>query len=381
MTVSAASDITLRTIGWEDGQVVILDQSLLPAVRREIPLATLHDAFDAIRWLRVRGAPLIGVTAAFGLYVGMKEALAHPAADPAAELKRCAGLLAGARPTAVNLTWALRRAVAHATPFLAAGRAELIEQLLAFAQSILREDIAANRAMGEHGLPLVRGKQAVLTHCNAGWLATAGFGTATAPLYLLRERGEALPRVYVDETRPVLQGARLTAWELAQAGFPVTLICDNMAATVMASGRVEAAIVGCDRMAANGDIANKIGTLNVAILAREFGIPFYVAAPTSSIDLSLPDGTGIPIEERGAEEVRRVGESVIAPDVEVYNPAFDVTPWRLIAAIITEHGVVEPPFDGKLADMVNRATQGPMVDDPMATRASSINGSFVESRR
>jgi methylthioribose-1-phosphate isomerase len=334
----------LRTIAWEDGEVVILDQTLLPTERREVVLRTGQDAFEAIRNLRVRGAPLIGVTAAFGLYLAMKEALAAPGADPVVALERASSYLAGARPTAVNLTWALRRGVAHATPYLSAGRAAILDALLSFARSVLEEDVAANRAMGIHGLPLLRDKEAVLTHCNAGWLATAGYGTATAPLYLLRERGEALPRVYVDETRPVLQGARLTAWELNQAGFPVTLICDDMAATVMAAGRVQAVIVGCDRMAANGDFANKIGTLGVSILAREFGLPFYVAVPTSSIDMTLPDGAGIPIEERAAAEVRKVGERVIAPDVAVFNPAFDVTPHRYVTAIITERGVVEPPF-------------------------------------
>jgi methylthioribose-1-phosphate isomerase len=338
----------LRTIAWEGDHAVILDQTALPTEQREKALTTMEDAFEAIRTLQVRGAPLIGVTAAFGLYLGMREALARPGADPAAELARCVDYLAGARPTAVNLTWALRRAAAHVTPSLGRGAPVILAELLAFAQSVLRDDVAANRAMGVHGLPLLQGKKSVLTHCNAGWLATAGYGTATAPLYLLRERGEPLPHVYVDETRPVLQGSRLTAWELNKAGFPVTLICDDMAATVMAGGRVEAVIVGCDRMAANGDFANKIGTLGVAILAREFGLPLYVAAPTSSIDFDLPTGAGIPIEERAPTEVRQVGSSVIAPEVAVYNPAFDVTPHRYVAAIITEHGVVTPPFDAGL---------------------------------
>ena len=335
----------LRTIAWERDRVVILDQTLLPGERREVELESLEDAHEAIRCLRVRGAPLIGVTAAFGLYLGVREALEVTGSDPAIELRRCADYLAGARPTAVNLTWALRRAIAHVTPGLGRGSRSILDALLTFALTVQRDDVAANRAMGVHGLALLRGKRAVLTHCNAGWLATAGYGTATAPLYLMRERGEPLPHIYVDETRPVLQGARLTAWELDQAGFNITLICDDAAASVMAAGRVEAAIVGCDRMAGNGDFANKIGTLGVAIMAREFGIPLYVAAPTSSIDFAISTGATIPIEERSPEEVRRIGNNVIAPAVEIYNPAFDVTPHRYMTAIITEHGVVEPPFD------------------------------------
>ncbi len=340
---------TLRTIAWEGDHIVILDQTALPTARRDRALYTLQDAFEAIRMLRVRGAPLIGVTAAFGLYLGMREALARPGAEAAHELERCASYLAGARPTAVNLAWALQRATDHVAPVLDGAPDAILDRLLGFAQSLREADVAVNRALGEHALPLLRGKRAILTHCNAGWLATAGYGTATAPLYLLRERGEAAPHVYVDETRPVLQGARLTAWELAQAGIPLTLICDNMAATVLASGRVDAVIVGCDRMAANGDFANKIGTLGVAILAQHFGIPFYAAVPSSSIDLTTPDGAGIPIEERDPLEVRQVGGGVIAPSVPVYNPAFDVTPQRYLTAILTEHGVITPPFAAGLS--------------------------------
>lgn len=356
MTVPIIAPITLRTIAWEDGRVVILDQTALPAEQRELTLASMADAYDAIRHLRVRGAPLIGVTAAFGLYLGMSEALSRPGADAGTELQRCAGFLAGARPTAVNLTWALRNAVEDVTPYLADGGEIILDRLLQFARNLLDADVAVNRALGGHGLPLIQDARAVLTHCNAGWLATAGFGTATAPLYLLREQGGGLPRVFVDETRPVLQGARLTAWELANAGFPVTLICDNMAATVMASGQVDAVIVGCDRMAANGDFANKIGTLGVAILAHELDVPFYVAVPTSSIDASLATGAGIPIEQRGWDEVRQIGPQVIAPEVEVYNPAFDVTPHRYVTAIITEHGVLTPPFAPAIRQVLAAAT-------------------------
>ena len=308
----------------------------------------MEEAFTAIRTLQVRGAPLIGVTAAFGLYLGMREALADPRAQPAAELARCVAYLSSARPTAVNLFWALEQAAAHVTPVLGDGAPAILACLLSWAQSVLLDNVATNRALGAYGLPLMRGKKAILTHCNAGWLATAGFGTATAPLYLLRERGEPVPRVYVDETRPLLQGAGLTAWELQQAGIPVTLICDNAAPTVLSSGRVEAVIVGCDRLAANGDLANKIGTLGVAVLAHAYGLPFYAAVPTSSIDFHMATGAEIPIEERAATEVRDIGGHSVAPDVAVFNPAFDVTPHRYITAIITEHGVIEPPFAASL---------------------------------
>jgi methylthioribose-1-phosphate isomerase len=341
---SRSPSFYLRTIGWEDGHVVILDQTRLPGEQRDVRLRTIEDAWEAIRNLRVRGAPLIGVTAAFGLYLGMVEALEHRIADVSGELDRCVDYLSTARPTAVNLTWALRRARTEIAPFVNSSRETVLDELLAFARRLLDDDIATNRAMGLHGLSLLEGKSSVLTHCNAGWLATAGYGTATAPLYLMQERGYALPHVFVDETRPVLQGARLTAWELSRAGFDITLICDGMAASVMARGNVQAVIVGCDRMTASGDFANKIGTLGVAIIAAEFDIPFYVVAPLSSIDFSLTKGDEIPIEERNADEVRRVGDSIIAPDVPVFNPAFDVTPARLISAIVTERGVVTPPF-------------------------------------
>lgn len=347
MSTRVALGSALRTIAWEGDHLVILDQTALPGERHEVLLCTMEDAFEAIRDLKVRGAPLIGLTAAFGLYLGMRDALSSKDADPADALTRCVEYLVGARPTAVNLSWALHQAVARVTPVASVGSI-VLDELLSFAQALLARDVATNRAIGLNGLPLLRDRTSILTHCNAGWLGTAGYGTALAPLYLLQEQNERLPHVYVDETRPVLQGARLTAWELTQAGIPATLICDNMAATVMASGRVEAVIVGCDRMAANGDFANKIGTLNVAILAKEYGIPFYVALPISSIDFSLPTGAGIPIEERAATEVLRVGSQVIAPDIAVFNPAFDITPHRYVSAIITERGVAVPPFEEAL---------------------------------
>ncbi len=341
----------LRTIDWDDGHLVILDQTLLPVEKREIRLDTMEATFEAIRELRVRGAPLIGVTAIFGLYLGMREALASTEEDPGRALDRCVSYLATARPTAVNLTWALQHAAADLSPFLGSPSV-LLDKLLSLAHEMLARDVAANRSIGVHGMPLLQHCRSILTHCNAGWLATAGYGTALSPLYVMQELGITTPHVFVDETRPVLQGARLTAWELVQAGIPATLICDNMAATVMAQGRVEAVIVGCDRMAANGDFANKIGTLGVAILAREFGIPFYVALPTSSIDMATPTGAGIPIEERSAAEIVQIGGHAIAPPIAVFNPAFDVTPHRYVAAIVTERRVLTPPFDTALRDLV-----------------------------
>ena len=348
----------LRTIAWAGDHLVILDQTLLPVEHRELRLDTMEAVFEAIRHLRVRGAPLIGVTAAFGLYLGMRDSLGGAQEEPRQALTRCVEYLSSARPTAVNLTWALQRAASDVAPFLdAPGSA--VQKLLASAQECLARDVAANRAIGVNGLPLLRGLRSILTHCNAGWLATAGYGTALAPLYIMLERGEETPHVFVDETRPVLQGARLTAWELTQVGIAATLICDNMAATVMAQGRVQAVIVGCDRMAANGDFANKVGTLGVAILAREFGIPFYVALPTSSIDPDLPTGAGIPIEERAAAEILQVGCQPVAPQIAVFNPAFDVTPSRYVTAIVTERRVLTPPFETSLRGLLAELRQVP----------------------
>lgn len=332
-----------------DGRgIIILDQTRLPAERVECELRGVEEVAEAIRSLRVRGAPLIGVAAAMGV-----AALAAAAAARGAELgslrrgvAEWCDLLAGTRPTAVNLRWALERVRA------AASGAETPEQLAADlrreAESIRDEDRRMCRRIGEHALSLLEGTRSLLTHCNAGALATAGIGTALAPVYVARERGREL-RVFVDETRPLLQGSRLTAWELGQAGVEVTLIADSTAGALLGRGEVDAVLVGADRIAANGDVANKVGTYGLAVMARHHGVPFYVAAPTSTLDLETPTGAEIPIEERSPEEVRRGFGRLTAPEtVRVWSPAFDVTPAGLITAIVTDRGVARPPYERSL---------------------------------
>jgi methylthioribose-1-phosphate isomerase len=331
---------TIEWIGGFNGFLRLLDQTRLPAeiVYRDCHL--LEEVREAISALRVRGAPAIGVAAAFGMLLHLQQAYA------AADLDRhfAAGFerLASSRPTAVNLRWALQRMgdrfeAVHSHP-----RPEIFQALLAEAQAIAEEDRQMCAAIGRHGAALIADGQGVLTHCNTGALATAGAGTALAVLTTAAEEGRRF-RVWADETRPLLQGARLTAWELQQADIPVTVICDSMAAQVMKEGRVQMVIVGADRIAANGDTANKIGTYGVALLARAHGIPFYVAAPSSTFDLSLPTGDSIPIEQRDAREVTHGFGRQTAPDgISVYNPAFDVTPHELLAGIITERGVIRP---------------------------------------
>ncbi len=350
-------DIPIVTIRWLDETTVeVLDQRLLPHEERLVPLRSAADAWRAIRDLAVRGAPLVGLTAAAGFALG---ALDIAAGDPAEAVRRAgelAAYLESSRPTAVNLAWAVERTKRAFIAALAGGPRAAVTAARAEAARLIAEDAAANRALGEHMLPLLTGARRVLTHCNAGWLATGGYGTALAALYLLRERGLPVPHVWIDETRPVLQGARLTAWELARASIPCTLISDSAAATVIAQGRVDVIVVGCDRMAANGDFANKIGTYPLAIVAREHGVPLYAAVPTSSIDLSLPGGGAIPIEERPPDEVRAWGGRAVAPaEVPVFNPAFDVTPHRYLTAAVTEAGVVRSPFSPGLAEAVRRA--------------------------
>ncbi|MCL2204544.1 MAG: S-methyl-5-thioribose-1-phosphate isomerase [Defluviitaleaceae bacterium] len=327
--------------------VVILDQSLLPGEVNYIPLTTLAQVWDAIKELRVRGAPAIGVTAAMGLYIHMKGyALGEPDKEAfLTEMARACAYLNTSRPTAVNLAWALT-AMEEAVQGVESGAVScFVEVLRATAEQIKADDIANNRLIGKHGAALLKPGMGILTHCNAGALATAGYGTALAPVYYAHEQGMKL-RVYADETRPVLQGARLTAFELQAAGVDTTLICDNMAATVMANGWVDAVFVGCDRVAANGDTANKIGTHGVAILAKRFGIPFYVCAPFSTIDKATPTGADITIEERDPQEVTHLWyASPVAPQgVKVFNPSFDVTPSELIEAFVTERGLLKPPF-------------------------------------
>jgi methylthioribose-1-phosphate isomerase len=338
-----------RTLWWDEGAHALrmIDQTRLPGEVVVLTCATSDVVAEAIRRLQVRGAPAIGVAAAYGLALGALEALAT--AEPLERLRSMAAVLRATRPTAVNLGWALDRllGVAEWAPLT-----ELPERLLAEAHAVADEDAAACRAMGRLGAELIADGDTLLTHCNAGALATAGMGTALAPIFTAHQAGKHL-HVYVDETRPVLQGARLTAWELGRAGVPYTLIADNMAAHFLRRGGVRGVFVGADRIAANGDVANKIGTYGLAILAREHGVPLYVVAPRSTVDLALPDGDGIPIEERAADEITIIAGRRIAPEgARVANPAFDVTPARYIAAIVTEAGVARPPYAEALAKLM-----------------------------
>ena len=339
----------IPTIEWVDGRIHLIDQTLLPNEFKQIYCDDVESVWEAIKSLRVRGAPAIGIAGALGAVLGIWKSKATNYPDFAAELKKVTDYLATSRPTAVNLFWALKRIEQTAEKHKDLEIEQIKGVLLDEAQNIIEEDRARCRAIGQHGLNLLRNGDTILTHCNAGGLATSDYGTALAVMFSAHESGKNIS-VYADETRPLLQGARLTAWELMQAGIDVTLICDNMAAQVMKEGKIQCVIVGADRIAANGDTANKIGTYNVAILATVHDIPFYVAAPTSTLDLSLKTGDLIPIEQRAAEEVTEGFGSRTAPEgVKVYSPAFDVTPAHLITAIITEKGIAHPPYEESLA--------------------------------
>ena len=324
--------------------LIILDQTRLPGEEKYLKLETKEDVYVAIKKLRVRGAPAIGIAAAFGLYVATRDSEAKTLPEFKEEVKQVSEYLKKARPTAVNLAWALDRMVAKLEDF-DGSVANAKKLLLQEAKIIRQEDENACRNMGEYGLSLLKPGMGILTHCNAGTLATAKYGTSLAALYLGQERGYDF-HVYADETRPVLQGARLTAFELSKADIDVTLICDSMANQVMKNGWVDAVLVGCDRMAANGDGANKIGTNGLAILAKEYNIPFYMFVPTSSLDLDTPTGDDIEIELRDGEEIYKMWyEKPMAPEgIKTYNPSFDVTPAEYITAIVTEKGIVRPPF-------------------------------------
>jgi methylthioribose-1-phosphate isomerase len=344
-------------VGASDGFLRLLDQTRLPTEIVYRDCCTPEEVWEAIRTLRVRGAPAIGVAAAYGVVIGVQGFVGNPTAFPQ-RVRAVAAHLRTSRPTAVNLFWALermeRRADSIGEPF-ESGSA--VKSLLDEAHAIADEDRRMCQAIGRHGAGLVPEGRGVLTHCNAGSLATAGDGTALSVLYAAAEAGRRF-RVFVDETRPLLQGARLTAWELLQHGLDVTLICDNMAARVMGEGKVGMVVVGADRIAANGDTANKIGTYGVALLAQAHGIPFYVAAPSSTFDLSLPSGEHIPIEQRDAREVTHGFGTATAPEgVQVYNPAFDVTPARLIAGIVTEKGVIHPVTEPAIREVLSRPSQ------------------------
>ena len=325
----------------DEKELVILDQTQLPNRQVYLRLHTREELYRAIRELQIRGAPAIGIFAGFAMYVLARQ---YPREDFLARFREDAEYLNSSRPTAVNLSWALRRMTKTAQESggdLASLRSEC--------QAILEEDIAMCTAISEHGLSLLKEGDGVLTHCNAGPIAPSRYGTAIGPVLLAQERGIRL-RAYCDETRPLLQGARLTSWELSRAGVDTTLLCDNMAATVMSQGKIQFCFVGCDRVAMNGDAANKIGTYGVAILAKHFGIPFYVLGPTSTIDRNCPTGKDIPVELRDEEEIRsKWYREPMAPEgVKCFNPAFDVTDHSLIAGIITEKGICRPPFTESL---------------------------------
>ncbi|MGD8190850.1 S-methyl-5-thioribose-1-phosphate isomerase [Brevibacillus ginsengisoli] len=332
----------LTPVRWADDHLELLDQTRLPLETIYLQLTEVEQVWESIRHLQVRGAPAIGMTAAYGLYLGIRHSKTDSFEGFWEELNQQADYLATSRPTAINLVWALERLKTKVQDNAGLTIPQIKQIILDEAIAIQAEDERVCKQIGENLLTLLQDGMGILTHCNPGALATAAYGTATAPLYLAKERGWDL-QVYADETRPVLQGARLTAFELQQAGIDVTLICDNMAAMVMAQGKVQAVIVGTDRVAANGDVANKIGTYGVAVLAQAHGIPFYVAAPLSSIDLGTATGEQIPIEERPIEEVTQgLGKQVAPNGIKVYNPAFDVTPARYITAIVTETGIYKP---------------------------------------
>ncbi len=338
----------IRTIEWTDAGVVMIDQTKLPAEETYVTCRDYREVAEAIRSMIIRGAPAIGVSAAMGIALGVSQA---DTASLDAEVEEMCSVLAATRPTAVNLFWAIDRMKKLYLSLRELPHAEITARLIAEAQLVHAEDIAINRAMGQHGAPLVPDGKTVLTHCNAGALATAGYGTALGVIRAAVEAGKNID-VYADETRPFLQGARLTVWELQHDNIPVTLITDNMAGHYLRSGKIGCVVVGADRIAANGDVANKIGTYSVAVLAKENNVPFYVAAPVSTLDLTLADGSMIPIEERGANEVTRVFGVQVAPEgTAVRNPGFDVTPNRYVTGIITERGVARAPYTESLREL------------------------------
>jgi len=344
----------IRTIEWTDAGVVMLDQRRLPTEEIYRTYTNHSEVAEAIRSMVVRGAPAIGVAAAMGIALGVQNSRAGSVAELDAEFDRICSDIAATRPTAVNLFWAVERMKQvyqrNRAQGVAAMRAALIKESIA----MHAEDIEANRRMGRYGQELIPANARVLTHCNAGALATAGYGTALGVIRAAVEAGKRL-EVFADETRPFLQGARLTAWELQKDNIPVTDITDNMAGFMMQKGIIDCVVVGADRIAANGDVANKIGTYSVAVLAKENGVPFYVAAPISTLDLTLPDGSHIPIEERDPDEVRKIMGGPVTPlGARVANPAFDVTPNRYVHAIITDRGLARPPYGESLRALTNR---------------------------
>ncbi len=342
----------MKTVEWFDGRVKMIDQTMLPETEEFLYFDNYLDVANSIKTMKVRGAPAIGVTAALGLALAAHRSTAATTAETIKELNRAAEILGATRPTAVNLFWAISRMMSVANAARDQNLADFRELLVAEAVNIQEEDIRRNQLLSDFGSSLINDGDSVLTHCNAGALACAGCGTAVGVITAAWEQGKNI-HVYVDETRPRLQGAKLTAWELTRAGVPMTLITDSMAGHFMQQGQIQKVVVGADRIAGNGDTANKIGTYSVAVLAKAHNIPFYVAAPTSTIDLNIAAGEDIPIEERQADEITMVGSTRLAPHgVRVANPAFDVTPNRLVTAIVTEVGVSQAPFNKTLARAV-----------------------------
>ena len=333
---------SFKTIEWKDDKVVMIDQTRLPREETYVECATYEDVADAIKRMVIRGAPAIGVAAGMGIALGALRVKTSDRDKFTGEVKRIAGVILGTRPTAVNLSWAVKRMLSLLEEE-GWSVGDMKSRLVREARDMLEEDINICRMIGKAGAPLIEDNSVVLTHCNAGALATGGYGTALGVIRAAVEEGKKI-KVIATETRPFLQGARLTAWELDRDGIPVSLITDNMAGYVMSRGMVDAVVVGADRIAVNGDVANKIGTYTLSVLAKTHGIPFYVAAPLSTIDFDCPGGAAIPIEERNPDEVTHVAGVRIAPEVNVYNPAFDVTPNENVTSIITENGAVVRPF-------------------------------------
>jgi methylthioribose-1-phosphate isomerase len=348
----------IQTLEWTDHGVRFIDQTKLPTEEAYVTCKTHEQVADVIRNMVVRGAPAIGVAAAMGIALGVNNSAAETSGDLKKDFDKICEVIAETRPTAVNLFWAIRRMQEKFERIRIRPIPQIKQALIEEAQRMHAEDIAANQAMGRHGATLMPKEGGVLTHCNAGALATAGYGTALGVIRAAIEQGKKI-HVYADETRPFLQGSRLTAWELMKDGIPTTVISDNMAGAMMRQGKIRAIVVGADRIAANGDVANKVGTYTVAVLAKEHNIPFYVAAPISTVDLACPDGGQIPIEQRNAKEVSHIAGKQMVPDgVAIENPAFDVTPANYVTAIITEKGVARAPYTESLAQLATQEGQG-----------------------
>jgi methylthioribose-1-phosphate isomerase len=347
----------IQTLEWTDQGVRFLDQTKLPTEETYVNCTTYREVADVIRNMVVRGAPAIGVAAGLGIALGVKNSTAQSVGDLKRDLDQICDVIGKTRPTAVNLFWAIRRMQAKFETLRERPVAQIKQSIVEEAVRMHAEDIAINQAMGKHGAALMPTSGSVLTHCNAGALATAGYGTALGVIRAAVEAGKKI-HVYADETRPFLQGSRLTAWELLKDGIPTTVISDNMSGAMMRQGKIGAVIVGADRIAANGDVANKIGTYTVAVLAKEHGIPFYVAAPISTVDLETPDGSKIPIEQRNPAEVTTIAGKLMTPvGVQIENPAFDVTPAKYVSAIVTERGIAKAPYEESLARLAGAKEQ------------------------